>query len=84
LAHEFADAGAVVTITGRRARAADYETDLSRFRYLQLEVSDNAQVTRSPPGSNGSTSWSTTPASRFRAAAISGTPITSSSRSRST
>ena len=44
LAHEFADAGAVVTITGRRARAADYETDLSRFRYLQLEVADNAQV----------------------------------------
>jgi NAD(P)-dependent dehydrogenase (short-subunit alcohol dehydrogenase family) len=44
LAHEFADAGAVVTITGRRARAADYETDLSRFRYVQLEVADNAQV----------------------------------------
>ena len=44
LAHEFADAGAVVTITGRRAQAVDYETDLSRFRYVQLEVSDNAQV----------------------------------------
>jgi NAD(P)-dependent dehydrogenase (short-subunit alcohol dehydrogenase family) len=44
LAREFADAGATVTITGRRASAADYETDLGRFRYLQLEVSDNAQV----------------------------------------
>ena len=44
LAREFADAGATVTITGRRASAAEYETDLARFRYLQLEVSDNAQV----------------------------------------
>jgi NAD(P)-dependent dehydrogenase (short-subunit alcohol dehydrogenase family) len=44
LARKFADAGANVTITGRRASAAEYETDLARFRYLQLEVSDNAQV----------------------------------------
>jgi NAD(P)-dependent dehydrogenase (short-subunit alcohol dehydrogenase family) len=44
LAAEFAAAGAHVTITGRRRSADDYETDLSRFRYLQLEVSDNAQV----------------------------------------
>lgn len=44
LAHAFADAGAVVTITGRRRQVSDYETDLGRFRYLQLEVSDNAQV----------------------------------------
>jgi len=44
LAREFADAGATVTITGRRRIAADYETDLARFRYLQLEVADNAQV----------------------------------------
>lgn len=44
LAHAFADAGAVVTVTGRKPRATDYETDLARFRYLPLEVSDNEAI----------------------------------------
>lgn len=44
LAHAFAEAGAVVTVTGRKSSASDYSTDLARFRYLQLEVSDNAQI----------------------------------------
>lgn len=48
LAHAFADAGAVVTITGRRRTPGEYETDLGRFRYLQLEVADDAQVDALP------------------------------------
>ena len=44
LAKAFVDAGAVVTVTGRKPRASDYETDLSGFRYVPLEVSDNAAV----------------------------------------
>lgn len=48
LAHAFADAGAIVTITGRKRTAVEYETDLGRFRYLQLEVADDAQVDALP------------------------------------
>ena len=48
LAQAFADAGAVVTITGRRRSADEYDTDLSRFRYLQLEVSQDDQVDALP------------------------------------
>jgi NAD(P)-dependent dehydrogenase (short-subunit alcohol dehydrogenase family) len=44
LAHAFADAGAIVTITGRRSAATEYESDLSRFCYRQLDVSDNRQI----------------------------------------
>jgi 3-oxoacyl-[acyl-carrier protein] reductase len=44
LAHAFADAGAIVTVTGRKPAASDYPTDLSRFRYAPLEVADNARV----------------------------------------
>jgi len=40
LAERFAVAGADVTITGRRARAIDYDRDLSRFRYLTLDLED--------------------------------------------
>lgn len=47
-ANAFADAGARVTITGRRASAHDYETDLGRFRYLQLEAADNAALDALP------------------------------------
>lgn len=48
LAHAFTDAGAIVTITGRKRTPDDYDTDLSRFRYLQLEVADDAQVEALP------------------------------------
>src|SRR5947208_2686284 len=34
----FADAGARVTITGRRGVAGDYAHDLGRFEYRQLDV----------------------------------------------
>lgn len=37
-------AGACVTITGTRAAANDYDTDLSDYRYLQLDVEDAAQI----------------------------------------
>lgn len=36
----FAAAGASVTITGTRASAADYDTDLTGFTYTQLEMRD--------------------------------------------
>jgi len=42
IASAFAAAGAAVTVTGRRAAAGDYETDLSVFDYHQLELSDAA------------------------------------------
>lgn len=37
-------AGAEVIITGTRPRAEDYTEDLSHYRYLSLDVTDNAQV----------------------------------------
>lgn len=36
----FAAAGASVTVTGTRASAADYDTDLTGFTYAQLEMRD--------------------------------------------
>lgn len=44
IAAEFADAGAEVTITGTRGAASDYADDLSRYRYLQLNLEDNASI----------------------------------------
>jgi NAD(P)-dependent dehydrogenase (short-subunit alcohol dehydrogenase family) len=40
VARAFADAGAEVLVTGRRASAADYDRDLSRFAYRQAEMTD--------------------------------------------
>lgn len=40
----FADAGASVTVTGTRASAADYDTELSQFAYKQLEMRDGDAV----------------------------------------
>ena len=40
IATMFADAGAQVTVTGRKASAADYDTDLSRFAYLPAEMTN--------------------------------------------
>ena len=40
----FADAGAVVTVTGTRSSAAEYDTELSRFTYAQLEMRDGEAV----------------------------------------
>jgi NAD(P)-dependent dehydrogenase (short-subunit alcohol dehydrogenase family) len=44
IARAFADAGAAVTITGRRPSAADYDTDLSPFEYRPLEVTDTTAI----------------------------------------
>jgi len=44
IAAAYREAGAEVTITGTRAAAADYDEDLSGYRYLQLDVEDAAQV----------------------------------------
>ena len=40
----FADAGASVTVTGTRSSAADYDTELSRFTYKQLEMRDGEAI----------------------------------------
>ena len=40
----FADAGALVTVTGTRSSVADYDTELSRFTYAQLEMRDGEAV----------------------------------------
>ena len=44
VASSFAVAGASVTVTGTRASASDYETDLARFSYHQLEMRDGDAV----------------------------------------
>lgn len=44
IARAYREAGAEVTITGRRAGADDYGHDLSDFRYLPLEVEDDASI----------------------------------------
>ncbi|MDT0575877.1 SDR family oxidoreductase [Croceicoccus sp. F390] len=44
IANAFANSGAHVTITGTRAQAADYDADLDRFDYRQLDVEDNASI----------------------------------------
>jgi NAD(P)-dependent dehydrogenase (short-subunit alcohol dehydrogenase family) len=46
IARAFAAAGAGVAITGRRARASDYESDLSGFEYFALEMRDAAGIER--------------------------------------
>jgi NAD(P)-dependent dehydrogenase (short-subunit alcohol dehydrogenase family) len=40
VAGAFADAGAEVLVTGRKASASDYACDLSRFAYRQVEMTD--------------------------------------------
>ncbi len=44
VAKAFADTGAAVTVTGTRATAADYDTDLSAFTFQQLEMRDHPAV----------------------------------------
>jgi NAD(P)-dependent dehydrogenase (short-subunit alcohol dehydrogenase family) len=44
VATAFAEAGAEVTITGRKAKASEYESDLSAFRYVQAEMLENASL----------------------------------------
>ncbi len=44
IAAAFADAGASVTVTGTRASAAEYDTDLSPFTYRRLEMRDRDAI----------------------------------------
>jgi NAD(P)-dependent dehydrogenase (short-subunit alcohol dehydrogenase family) len=44
IAMAFADAGASDTVTGTRASAAEYETDLSAFAFESLEMRDSSGV----------------------------------------
>ncbi|HVN42276.1 MAG TPA: SDR family oxidoreductase, partial [Steroidobacteraceae bacterium] len=44
IAAAYREAGADVIITGTRARADQYEGDLSRFHYRQLALTDDAQI----------------------------------------
>lgn len=44
VARAFASARAVVTITGRRPRATDYDHDLTGFRYHALDVRDGTAI----------------------------------------
>jgi 3-oxoacyl-[acyl-carrier protein] reductase len=45
IAAAYREAGAEVTITGTRKTPKDYEGDFSGFRYLQLSLTDKAQIT---------------------------------------
>lgn len=40
----YREAGAEVTITGTRGGAADYDADLSGYRYLRMDVEDGASI----------------------------------------
>jgi 3-oxoacyl-[acyl-carrier protein] reductase len=44
VATAFADAGALVSVTGTRPSAADYECDLTRFDFHPLEMRDHAAI----------------------------------------
>lgn len=44
IASAYAAAGADVTITGRAAKASEYDVDLSNFTYQQLEMTDKTAV----------------------------------------
>lgn len=44
IASAYRAAGAEVTITGTRGSTAEYEEDLKGYRYLQLKLTDKAQV----------------------------------------
>jgi len=44
IAHAFASAGATVTITGTKAAATEYETDLSPFTYRQCRMTEPADI----------------------------------------
>ena len=44
IATTFAEAGAHVTVTGRHAAATGYDTDLARFDYHPLEITEPASV----------------------------------------
>jgi NAD(P)-dependent dehydrogenase (short-subunit alcohol dehydrogenase family) len=44
IAHAYRDAGAIVSVTGRKARLADYSGDLDRLGYFQMEANDPGHI----------------------------------------
>ncbi|HWS46628.1 MAG TPA: SDR family oxidoreductase [Acidimicrobiia bacterium] len=44
IAHEFARAGATVTVTGTRASASDYDVDLSGFTFRRCRLDEPAEI----------------------------------------
>jgi len=48
IAQAFATAGAAVAVTGTRAEAAEYDTDLDGFTYLSCRLTEQAQVDALP------------------------------------
>ena len=46
IAHAFHDAGAVVTVTGTRERARDYDVDLGAFRYQRCRMQEADDISR--------------------------------------
>ncbi len=46
IAHAFADSGATVIITGRRASASDYDSDLSPFTYERCHMNETDDIER--------------------------------------
>ena len=50
IAEAFRDAGAEVTITGTRGSAADYDSDLSGYRYVRLDIEDREAIDAVPAG----------------------------------
>lgn len=53
IARAFLDAGALVSITGRRPAASDYSSDLSAYRYHPLELTDSAGIERVASAQSG-------------------------------
>ncbi|MAE93611.1 MAG: hypothetical protein CL910_03025 [Deltaproteobacteria bacterium] len=53
VATAFAEAGAQVLVTGRRAAASEYERDLGSFAYQQAEMTDPASLDRLAAGIDG-------------------------------
>ncbi len=53
IANAYARAGAEVLVTGRRAKASEYEVDLSAFQYQQLEMTDGDAISALAAGLEG-------------------------------
>jgi NAD(P)-dependent dehydrogenase (short-subunit alcohol dehydrogenase family) len=53
IANAYARAGAEVWVTGRRAKASEYDVDLSGFEYRQLEMTDGEAIASLAGGLEG-------------------------------
>ena len=84
VASAFVAAGAVVTVTGTRTSAADYERDLARSPTAGSTCATAGPSTPWPRASTTSTCWSTTRERTFPTVRTSGIPMASRLRSTST